>query len=86
MIQDFAKIGLTNSFDLYQALAKAYEISPARTLLDQMYNNPIAEWWMDQWIDSLLKIYYWPMFLAGSEDKINEFWRQFAQGNICRPG
>lgn len=33
-------------------------------------NNPIAEWWFDEFVGQWLKLYYWPYWLAGNIDDI----------------
>ena len=52
-----------------------------RTFVDPWFDNPIAEWYMDQTMDAVLKMYYWPFFAATWEDKIKEHINRYS---ICK--
>lgn len=46
-----------------------------------MFHDKIFNFWMDQWADVAVKMYYWPFFLAGNMDNIKDismckFWRK----------
>lgn len=40
-------------------------------------------WWYDQWMTGVLKMYYWPAFVAGSADNIVDLFKPQTY-NICR--
>lgn len=48
-------------------------------------NNPMVDWYMDQWTEVLLKSWFWPGQMATVESQINEFFAPFVAGNICHP-
>ena len=52
-----------------------------RVFVDPWFDNPIAEWYMDQTMDIALKMYYLPFFAATWEDQIKEAVNRFS---ICK--
>jgi hypothetical protein len=51
-------------------------------LLDPLFDNPVAEYIADKQVDILLKMYYWPAFMAGNMDNWSDIMKPY---NICRP-
>lgn len=46
--------------------------NPWIQLFEPFANNPIVDWYMDQWVSIWLKMYYWPAFMAGNADNITD--------------
>lgn len=53
--------------------------------VEPAFNNPIADWYMDQCTEAMLKCWFWPGQLVAIEDQYNEFMKLFPLGNICQP-
>lgn len=45
----------------------------------------MADICFDIWVSQMLKVYYWPLYLAGQEDAISQSLKQLLRGNICSP-
>lgn len=59
-------------------LALLYKSNPMFAMQDQ-----ILCWWYDQWMTGVLKMYYWPAFVAGSADNVVDLFKPQTY-NICR--
>lgn len=49
------------------------------------FNNPIADWYMDQYTETMLRCWFWPGALVALEDQYKQMLEIFTAGNICRP-
>ena len=69
-MQDFQKIGMAYSALLANnPIFKAYET--------------VGCWWYDQWVTGLLKVYYWPAFVAGISDNVQDLFNPKTY-SICK--
>ena len=41
-------------------------------MYEPYFNNPVTDWYMDQYTSAWLKMYYWPFFIAGNGDNIKD--------------
>ena len=49
------------------------------------FNNPIVNWYMDQYTEAILKLWFWPGQMVVFENQLNEFVDLVKQSNICYP-
>lgn len=49
--------------------------------VDPWFDNPISEYWLNQSMDTALKLYYWPFYAVTMEDRFKEFANTYS---ICR--
>ena len=85
-MQELLKSGLGTSLQFQKVLTDLWQNHPANVVLDWWSNSPLGEYYCDLAIDMALKMYYWPMYLAGQESMVSEWLNQLLAGNLCRPG
>ena len=49
--------------------------------LEPLFNNPLADWYMDLWIEAGLHIWFWPGSVIMLQDQMDEFVQTFS---ICK--
>ena len=49
--------------------------------LEPVLNNPVADWYMDLWIEAGLRVWFWPGALITVQDQMEEFAKTFS---ICK--
>ena len=48
---------------------------------EPVFNNPLADWYMNLWIDAGLRIWFWPGAAVMLEDQLKEFTQIYS---ICK--
>lgn len=46
-----------------------------------VFDNPVSAWWLDTYVDWVLRAYYWPILLGLELQEIGDFY----QANLCNP-
>lgn len=85
-MQELLKSGLGTSLQLQKVYNDLWQNHPSNILLDWWARSPLGEYYCDLALDLALKMYYWPMYLAGQESIMSEWANQLLAGNLCQPG
>lgn len=54
-------------------------------MAEPAFNNPLADWYMNQCMDAMLRCWFWHGPFIALQDQWEEFGKIFTAGNICRP-
>ena len=66
-----------------------YRVDPTtgQAYIVPQQNNPVADWWVDQWVWVVLQMYFAPYRIMGNSE-IEEFMQQFTlngiRSNLCK--
>lgn len=85
-MQELLKHCLEISLQVQKNNIKLLQHNPAVAITEYWIDSPIGQYYCDLLLDLSLKTYYWPMYLAGQEGKISEWFKPLLTGNLCRPG
>jgi len=85
-MQDFVKTGLGLAVEIQKACQEAMQNHPLNIWLDYWMDTPLGQYYCDLGVDIALRIHYWPMYLAGQESHMTEWFSQLLSGNLCPPG
>lgn len=73
-------------YEFYK-LGQAYSSLFARNL-DPYFDNPLTNYIIDQWVNTMLKVWFWPGAVVEMQqqfEEVQEFWSPWC-GNLCKPG
>lgn len=85
-MEDLLKSGLGLSLHLQKFYLNCLQHSATNQVIDWWAKSPLGEYYCDSAIDLALKMYYWPMYVAGREDQISEWFNRLLMTNLCHTG